>query len=135
MKRILFLIALALCFSHHGLAAQTLVAAPVGTTHQVNVSWTNTCPSSMTCTFNVYQCAGAVSACSLTAAVWQLVNASPIVGTSYSTSAVTAGSTYSYFVNALATIGGVAETSPPSNEVAVTVPLGPTAPTVTAMGQ
>ena len=109
--------------------AQTLTALPSATTHAVNLSITNTCASGVTCTFNIYRCSGTVSACPNNGtAIWLLVNPSPLTGLTYSDTAVTQGSTYSYVAYALATVSGTAEQAGPSTEVAATVPLGPTSP-------
>lgn len=110
----------------------TCVAAPTATVYEVNLSWVNACVTTITCTFNVERCIGTVAQCLTTSQVWQVMNTTPIIGLTYSDTAVNSGVTYSYFVVALS--GG--NTSGPSNEVAVIVPILPTAPTgVTAVGQ
>lgn len=135
MKKIVFACAaLVMMIAALSVQAQT-TALPAATQHQVSLSWTNACSSSLTCTFNVYRCAGSASTCTATSTNWQLMNSSSISATAYSDAAVTTGSTYSYEVYAVATVNGTLETSSPSNEVTVTVPLGPAPPVATGSAQ
>lgn len=128
MRRLAILVTFLLAFAITAKAQTNLVALPSPTAHQVNLNWTNACASSITCTFDVYRCAGTSATCTATSINWQLVNASPLAGVSYVDTAVTTNTTYSYEVYAVATVNGVLETSPPSNEATATVPLGPVAP-------
>jgi hypothetical protein len=116
-------------------AAQTnLQALPAPTQHAINLTWTNACPSGVTCTFDAYRCAGAVAACpDVTvggSAIWLKLNSTPVSGTAFQDSTVSqvGGTVYSYVVYADATVSGTAEMAGPSNEVAATIPLGPVAP-------
>lgn len=124
MKRILLLATSILTFGAIFGQAQTLTVLPSSTQHEATLGITNNCASGVICSFNIYRCTGAVSTCSPASAVWLLLTSSPISVLTYTDSAVTAGTTYSYV--AYATANG--ETAGPSNEVAATIPLGPTAP-------
>lgn len=104
--------------------SQTLSALPTPTTHSVALSLTNNCTNGVTCQFNYYRCTGTIAICSLGSQFWQLINATP-TGTSTTDTTVTAGTTYAYVAYAVAGT----QTSGPSNEVAATIPLGPSAPT------
>jgi hypothetical protein len=130
MKRILLLIVLALGLSTAH--SQTLIALPTATSAAVDLTWTNGCSASISCSFLVYRCTGTVSACPTSGVVWSLITSTAIAPTSYTDTTVVGGSTYSYVVYAQAIESGVTLTAGPSNEVSAAVPLGPVAPTVAA---
>jgi hypothetical protein len=138
MKKFLLIAAPAvMALSAPAMRAQTVVV-PGGTTHQASFNVANTCPSGVTCTaYNVYRCTGTAATCALNSAVWTLMNATPIPFTTstYVDGTVVAGTGYVYEVDALATVNGVAEVSPPVQGGAGTVPLGPTAPAVTGFSE
>lgn len=134
MKKLLFALAI--------VAAALLPAAALGqsggtlpavTTHQASFTITNNCASGVACTFNIYRCAGAASACSTSASVWLLLTTSPISAGTYTDTSVAQGAIYSYVAETLATVGGTPEAAGPSNEVSGTVPLGPAAATLGAV--
>lgn len=108
--------------------AQTLIIPPAATSFSVALTWTNSCNSALTCTFNVYRCTGAVTACPVNSQVWILLTSASIAPTSYNDGSVAQNTSYSYFVEAVATVSGVLETSGPSNEIAVAIPFAPVAP-------
>jgi fibronectin type 3 domain-containing protein len=95
--------------------------------HSLTLGWTSapdpSCVApSCTLSYNVYRgtSAGGESATPL--------NASPITTTTYTDSTVALGNTYFYVVKEVAT-GSIVALSPASNEVSVTFPGAPGAPT------
>jgi hypothetical protein len=108
---------------------------PTPTQHKTTLTWTNACDASITCSFNVYKCAGSAAACPTSGSSWNLLTLTPITSAQYVDLAVTAGATASYVVYSTATINGVLQTSTPSNEVSATTPLGPAPVTVTSVVQ
>ena len=138
MRKILGVFALSLMALAIPAARAQTVVVPAGTTHQASFNVANTCPAGVTCPgYNVYRCTGMAASCSLTSAVWNLMNTSPIPFTTstYVDGSVVAGTGYVYEVDAVATVNGVAEVSPPVQGGAGTVPLGPTAPAVTGFSE
>lgn len=139
MKKFLLVVALAvMALSVPAVHAQTQTAVPAGTAHQASFNVANTCPSGVTCsTYNVYRCAGTVASCALTSAVWTLINPAPIPFTTSAVvdNTVVPGTAYVFEVDALATVGSVAEVSTPVQAGAGTVPLGPTAPAITGFSE
>ena len=104
--------------------------APKGTLppHQTTISWTNpTDPVGDTITgSNAYRCPGTCTASSGTFAV---LNSTPISGTSYVDSAVTANTTYTYCVTNLVTLPTGSFETPCSAVVTATIPNSPGVPT------
>ena len=97
-------------------AAPTGLAAALAAATQVNLTWT--APSGTVSGYNIYR--GYISGGEAT-----LLNSSPVSGTSYSDTTVSAGTVYYYTVMAVNAVGrDVASTS---NETsALTVPAAPT---------
>ncbi|MBS1803539.1 MAG: hypothetical protein JST28_09230 [Acidobacteria bacterium] len=134
MKKLMYVLAMAVILSTLSLHAQG-AALPTPTQHKSTLTWNNTCDTTITCTFNVYRCTGALSVCPTSGSTWQLLTLTPVSPTTYVDQGVTAGTTYQYIVYSTATINGVLQTSTPSNEVAATIPLGPTPVTVSTSAQ
>lgn len=125
MKRVflglILTLALALPAASH---AQTLVALPTPTVHGSQVSWQNTCPTTMNCEFGIYRASSAT--CPAQGAVaWTLLNTTAANATSYQDLTAAQGSTYQYVVVVQATINGTLEYSAPSNCAGDTIPNGP----------
>lgn len=126
-KLILFLSILALALT----ARAQATGLPTPTTHEASLSWTNACPSGVTCTFNVYVCYGVATGCTTSTGTWNLANSTPLSTTSYVYTNVGVGDTYNFLVYALAN----GDTSSPSNEVSGTIPQGPVAPVASITAQ
>jgi len=133
VKRLLLILAVAVttALSLHAQGS----SLPTPTPHSTTLTWTNTCDSTITCTFNVYKCNGSASACPTSGSSWLLLTLTPIAAATYVDTQVTPGATASYIVYSTATINGVLKTSTPSNEVSPTTPLGPSPVTVVSTVQ
>jgi len=101
-------------------------ALPTPTIQSVILTWQQGCPAEENCQFNVYQCIQMTGACSLSdPSNWLLLNSQPLSALTFTDTTVGAGGqAYSYVVFAVAN----GETSPPSNEVTLNLPLSPGAP-------
>lgn len=126
MRLILLFLTLA-CAPIAQAQAATLVAIPSATQHKASLSWTNTCSSTVTCSFQVYRAAGTCPAAG--AVAWQQLNITSANATSYDDLAVIQATQYSYQVVAQApvVVNGVTQTQTagPSNCITVTIPNGP----------
>jgi fibronectin type 3 domain-containing protein len=109
MKTLTLLLALAFAPAAHGQMLQSIVNAPVA--HQVDLSWTAPVGATDVAGYNIYRATGSGS--------FVLVNTSLDTSLTYADKTVVNGTSYSYVVK---TVDSVGQESDPSNQITVTIP-------------